>query len=66
VLFKLIQMQKVDADMLDQLIDRFEELDVEGEGCLDIGFDIPSADQVVATEEEEEEERVVAWFASLG
>jgi len=48
VLFKLQQMQKVDLDMLDRLLNRFRELDVEGEGALDIGIDVPSASQVHA------------------
>jgi hypothetical protein len=46
VLFKLQQMQKVDAGMMDMLIDRYHELDVDGEGALDVGIDIPSAEQV--------------------
>ena len=46
MLFKLQQMQKVDVDMLDRLLDRFAELDEEGEGALDIGTDVPSAEQV--------------------
>jgi hypothetical protein len=46
VLFKLQQMQKVDRDMMERLIVRYHELDVDGEGALDIGIDVPSAEHV--------------------
>jgi len=46
VLFKLQQMMKVDAGMLDTLCDRFEELDLNANGWLDVGVDVPSAAQV--------------------
>jgi hypothetical protein len=39
VLFKLQQMQKVDRDMLDRLIDRFEDLDLGGD-VRDLGGDV--------------------------
>jgi hypothetical protein len=52
VLFKLQQMQKVDAEMLDVLIDRFEEIDENANGWLDIGIDVPSAEQVRLMKEE--------------
>jgi hypothetical protein len=51
VLFKLQQMQKVDASMMDVLIDRYHDLDVDGEGALDVGIDIPSAEQVKTMQE---------------
>jgi len=51
VLFKLMQMMKVDADVLDMLIDRFEEIDDNGNGWLDIGIDVPSAEQVAEMNE---------------
>jgi hypothetical protein len=43
VLFKLQQMQKVDAVILDRLVDRFHALDKDGSGFLTIGIEIPSA-----------------------
>jgi len=46
VLFKLHQMQKLDENLLIRLTDRFKELDVHGDGTLDIGVDCPSAEQV--------------------
>ena len=52
VLFKLQQMMKVDAGVLDMLIDRFEEIDDNGNGWLDIGIDVPSAEQVAEMKEE--------------
>ena len=51
VLFKLMQMMKVDADVLDMLINRFEEIDDNGNGWLDIGIDVPSAEQVAEMNE---------------
>ena len=38
--------RKVDAEILDRLIDRFESLDVSKDGMLDVGIDIPSPAQV--------------------
>ena len=38
--------------MLDTLIDRFEELDVNGNGHLDIGVDVPSKEQVAEMQAE--------------
>ena len=52
VLFKLQQLMKVDAAMLDTLIDRFEELDDNSNGWLDIGIEVPSAEQVAEMKEE--------------
>ena len=46
VVFKLLQMQLVDWSVLDLLIDRFRELDVNKNGFLEIGVDVPSAAQV--------------------
>jgi hypothetical protein len=46
ILFKLQQMQKLDSQMLDRLIDRYRELDVDGSGFLTIGLEIPSGLQV--------------------
>jgi len=46
VLFKLIQMQKVDEKVLERLIDRFFELDPDGSGSLSIGLEIPNKEQV--------------------
>ena len=39
-------MQRVDSDILDRLIERFALLDSHGDGHLEIGVDVPSADQV--------------------
>mmetsp|Transcript_45674 Transcript_45674/g.103120 ORF Transcript_45674/g.103120 Transcript_45674/m.103120 type:complete len:933 (-) Transcript_45674:151-2949(-) len=46
ILFKLVQLQMVDPAVLEDLVDRFLEIDVAGEGWLDVGFDVPSAEQV--------------------
>ena len=48
VLFKLQQMQKVDPVVLDLLVTRFMELDKDGTRYLEIGREIPSAEQVSA------------------
>lgn len=48
VLFKLQQLQKVDAFMLDMLIDRFEEVDENANGWLEVGIDVPGPVQVEA------------------
>jgi len=40
-------MQKVDEKVLEQLIDRFFELDPDGSGSLSIGVEIPNKEQVV-------------------
>jgi len=45
--FKLLQLQKVDEDVLAELIDRFFELDGLNSGTLVIGTEVPSAAQVV-------------------
>jgi len=37
---------KVDGDVLEALLDKFEFLDKSGTNQLDIGIDVPSADQV--------------------
>jgi hypothetical protein len=47
VLFKLIQMQKVDVRVLERLIDRFFELDPDKSGSLTLGVEVPNAEQVV-------------------
>ena len=36
----------IDPAVLEDLVDRFLEIDVAGEGWLDVGFDVPSAEQV--------------------
>ena len=46
-IFKLQQLQKCDDEMLNQLIDRFVELDVHRKGSLVLGVEIPNVDQVV-------------------
>ena len=46
VLFKLLQMQKVDERSLNQLIDRWRSLDENGDGYLQVGVEIPSAAMV--------------------
>jgi hypothetical protein len=46
ILFKLQQMQKLDYQMLDRLIDRYHELDIDGNGYLTVGDEIPSGSQV--------------------
>lgn len=46
VLFKLMQMQKVDETLLERLIDRFFELDTEKSGSLVLGVEVPNKDQV--------------------
>eukprot|EP00614_Pseudopedinella_elastica_P004068 CAMPEP_0172589832 /NCGR_PEP_ID=MMETSP1068-20121228/8397_1 /TAXON_ID=35684 /ORGANISM="Pseudopedinella elastica, Strain CCMP716" /LENGTH=972 /DNA_ID=CAMNT_0013385485 /DNA_START=130 /DNA_END=3048 /DNA_ORIENTATION=+ len=46
VLFKLQQMQRVDAVMLDRLARHFHRLDLRADGYLDVGVDVPDAGQV--------------------
>ena len=46
ILFKLQQMRRVDQDLLDRLSQRFDALDVEANGLLQIGVEVPSAEQV--------------------
>jgi len=65
VTFKLQQMQKVDAEILDRLIDRFESLDVSKDGMLDVGIDIPSPAQVAKLQAEIEgtdKTMIAAWL----
>lgn len=45
ILYKLQQMQKLDKDMLDRMIDLFEELDTSHSGFLRVGVDVPSRSQ---------------------
>jgi len=45
ILFKLQQMQQVDTDILDRVLDLFDELDIKKTGFLRIGVDIPSKQQ---------------------
>jgi hypothetical protein len=45
VLFKLLQLQKVDTVTLERLIQKFDSLDVEKKGFLHIGVDVPHAIQ---------------------
>jgi len=47
VLFKLQQMQRVDPLVLDRLIDRFDQLDADKTGAVDIGKEVPSRLQVL-------------------
>jgi len=47
LIFKLLQLQKVDEDLLARLQCRFDELDTEGHDELIVGSDIPSAEQVI-------------------
>jgi hypothetical protein len=47
--FKLLQMHKLDAHLLERLINRFAELDEKGgdlTGGLEIGYEVPSKEQV--------------------
>jgi hypothetical protein len=50
ILFMLLQMQKVDARILDRLIDKFRELDLDRSGFLNVGVEIPSAAQLAELE----------------
>jgi hypothetical protein len=50
VIFKLRQMQAVDADVLNMLMDHFEELDINNTKSLIIGVNIPSKDQLIELE----------------
>jgi hypothetical protein len=52
VLFKLQQLMAVDVDILNRLLDRFHELDVNGDGFLSIGDEIPSAAMVKDIQDE--------------
>ena len=40
VLFKLLEMQKVDSTTLFRVSARYHELDTSGEGALDIGLEV--------------------------
>lgn len=51
VLFKLQQMLKVDAVMLDRLLTRFDELDDDKSGSLDVGEEIPAPEHIAMLEE---------------
>jgi hypothetical protein len=46
VLFKLMQMQKVDESVLERLIDRYFELDEDDSGSLSLGVEVPNKEQV--------------------
>jgi hypothetical protein len=46
LLFKLLQLQKVDVAVLEKLVDRYHALDVDNSGTLEIGLEVPSAAQV--------------------
>ena len=46
MLFKLLQLNKVDRDMEYKLVTRFRDLDLDNRGSLDIGVELPSAEQV--------------------
>ena len=43
---QLLEMQKVDAGILFRISCRYRELDTSGEGALDVGVEVPSAEQV--------------------
>jgi len=47
IVFKLLQMQKVDMGLLAKLQKRFDEINTDGSGVLNIGEEVPSAAQVV-------------------
>jgi hypothetical protein len=47
LIFKLLQLQKVDEELLGRLQTRFDELDTDGQDGLNVGTDIPSSDQVL-------------------
>ena len=51
VLFKLQQMMAVDVDILNRLIKRFDELDVDRSRLLRVGEEIPSAEMVAEMQE---------------
>jgi hypothetical protein len=46
IMFKLQQMQKVDTDLLNRLIDRFEQMDNDNNRMLIVGLHIPNPKQV--------------------
>jgi len=46
VLFKLLEMQAVDAKVLDRVYARYKKLDASGNGLLEVGTEVPSAAQV--------------------
>jgi len=46
LIFKLLQLQRVDEDILHRLQLRFEEVDLERSGSLEVGVEVPSAEQV--------------------
>lgn len=64
VLFKLLQLQKVDTLTLERLIVKFDSLDVEKKGFLHIGVDIPHAIQsadCTRRAREEDSTEAVLW-----
>ena len=46
ILFKLLQLQKVDIPIFEKIVSRYHDLDVDNSGALDVGVEIPSAQQV--------------------
>eukprot|EP00613_Pedinella_sp_CCMP2098_P046104 CAMPEP_0171826582 /NCGR_PEP_ID=MMETSP0992-20121227/6157_1 /TAXON_ID=483369 /ORGANISM="non described non described, Strain CCMP2098" /LENGTH=869 /DNA_ID=CAMNT_0012441609 /DNA_START=320 /DNA_END=2929 /DNA_ORIENTATION=- len=52
VLFQLQQLQMVSQTSLDNLVDRFCELDLRDDGYLDVGVDLPSVSQITQLQAE--------------
>lgn len=65
ILFKLQQMQQVDSQILDRLIDRYNELDTDGSGFLTLGNEIPSEFQVEAMRHIKEELKLKATLVEM-
>jgi len=65
ILFKLQQMQQVDSQILDRLIDRYNELDTDGSGFLTLGNEIPSEFQVESMRHIKEELKLKATLVEM-
>jgi len=65
LMFKLMQMQRVDENILHRLQERFDVLDNDRHGALEISVEIPSSGQLKAMEnaaEEAGEEATEKWL----
>mmetsp|Transcript_168 Transcript_168/g.373 ORF Transcript_168/g.373 Transcript_168/m.373 type:complete len:840 (+) Transcript_168:136-2655(+) len=61
VMFKLQQLQKVDEEIKVRLAYRFDEIDIYENGVLDIGFEVPSGEQVKLMKNQGATDLIGAW-----
>ena len=52
ILFKLMQLRQIDSDVLARIVGRFHDLDWNKSGILEIGVEVPSAQQVAAMQKQ--------------